>query len=70
VRVSGPAFPGEPLVVVTFDGREVATTRARPAPDCTYEVSFTAPAERGDHAVGIRLDPPVRLEPPFDLTVE
>lgn len=78
VRVHGPAFAGEPEVrilvgeraeVPGLDAAEVARGRARPAPDCTYDLSFTAPRRPADYSVFILLDPPARLEPSFDLTV-
>ena len=78
VRVRGPAFGGEPTVRVLVGPRaevagpgamEVARTRARAAPDCTYELSFTAPSPPGEYSVFIVLEPAVRIEPPFDLTV-
>lgn len=78
VRVHGPAFAGEPAVRVLVgrrsetpgpDAAEVARARAEPEPDCTYDLSFTAPPQPGDYSVFILLDPSARLEPPFDLTV-
>jgi hypothetical protein len=69
IRVHGPAFAGEPTVRVRVDGALVAEARAVAAPDCTYDLAFAAPAAPGPHSLTIELDPPARIEPPFDITV-
>lgn len=78
VRIDGPAFSGEPLIRVFLgprsevqgpDAREVVSGSARPAPDCLYSLAFFAPGTPGEYSIFIVIDPPARIEPPFDLTV-